>query len=157
MFNVAVLALSVGGLFYIAFRPSGLLMFSWFDTVGLTPVVKWIRAVAAPSRRVIPGWMIYSLPQALWAFALVVFVVGIWVRDDGAAKFIWIGLAMVVGLLPEVGQWVGFVSGTFDPIDLSSVMVAVMVAFSTVFGGRNEKACIVGSGFDCLRRSRRRN
>lgn len=121
------LPLLIGGLAYILFRADSLLMFRWFDNIGLGETIKTFRQSIGHS--IFPAWMIYSLPDALWIFSFTSFMLIIWRQKFSAQSIPWIFIAPTIGLLSEIGQAFHFVRGTFDVTDLTLILIASTLPF----------------------------
>lgn len=115
----------LGGLLYVAYRPPSLLMFRWFEAIGLGPAVASIR-IAASELHPPPTWAIGSLPYALWLLSGLLVLACIWRGSAGFAPLGWMGLLVAIAVGGELGQWLGAVPGTFDPVDLAFVLAACM-------------------------------
>lgn len=87
------------------------------------PSVENTRLWAASFANDLPAWVIFSLPDALYTYALAAFVLLIWRRAN-----LWLGVAVSIGILPEIGQGVGLVPGIFDPVDLGLKIIAFSTA-----------------------------
>jgi len=72
----------------------------------------------------LPNWFIYSLPDALWMFALILLIVTIWNFTLSKPCIIWIIISFLTGILFEILQKPKFIIGTFDYIDLIFIIVA---------------------------------
>lgn len=68
----------------------------------------------------LPAWMVYSLPQGLWAFGLSLFMGGIWYDGPQRAGYNWLIVSWSAVMLWEVFQSLGFISGTFCWIDIAA-------------------------------------
>jgi len=134
LLQAALLAMLVGGLLYLLYRPTSLLMFRWFEALGLDSAVEQLRAVATQHPRP-PAWAINSLPHALWLLSGLLLFAWIWRGRAGSAASAWMGVLVAFAAGGEIGQWCGLVPGTFDPIDLALV-VAACIAFLAIARGR---------------------
>ena len=123
-----ILPLLIGGLTYILFRADSLLMFRWFDTIGLQQVIETARQFIGHSR--LPAWTIFSLPDALWIFSFTSLMLIIWRDKFSAQSIFWLCIAPTVGLLSEIGQGFHFIRGTFDPMDLTLILIASILPFA---------------------------
>jgi hypothetical protein len=124
------LPLLVGGLIYVGWRVDHLFMFTWFDALGLTPLVEVIRAFAAPARPYVPGWVLFSVPDGTWVYAAVAFFGRLWRDGPLWAQVLWIGIAPALAIGGELGQVPGWVPGTWDWVDTLCYVVAAAVAFT---------------------------
>src|SRR3979411_2517688 len=73
-----VLPLLVVGLIYVGWRDYTLPMFRWFELVGVGPVVQQLRTTTTPLQAGLPSWVEYSLPDAMWVYALTAFMALVW-------------------------------------------------------------------------------
>lgn len=112
----------VGAAIYTLWGTRTLLVFKWYNAFGLTRTVAYLRTVAGP-RSALPSVVIFSLPDALWVYALTATMCCIWWDIDGLAKRVWIGVPVLLGVTGELGQLFGLVPGTFDPLDLLAYVV----------------------------------
>jgi hypothetical protein len=113
----------LGAAIYTLWRTRTLVLFKWYDVLGLTPIVGWLRTVAPP-RSAVPAVLFFSLPDTLWVYALTATMCCIWSDIDGLPRRIWICTGVLLGAGGELGQLFGFIPGTFDPLDLLSCVVA---------------------------------
>ena len=77
----------------------------------------------------LPEWMMYSLPQGLWAFGLSMFVGGIWYSGPPTFGYIGLVISLVLVVFWEVFQSLGFISGTFCWVDVLVGICGVGVGF----------------------------
>ncbi|HEY6046787.1 MAG TPA: hypothetical protein VIU65_09300 [Pyrinomonadaceae bacterium] len=118
---------TVGGLIYLRWRDSNLLMFKWFRALGLETVVGWLRAGAGePSGWFF--WLAYSLPDGLWVYALTALMIFLWRDARSSTRFLWPSLGLLLGAGSELGQLAGVVPGSFDVIDLLVCVFAAVAA-----------------------------
>lgn len=123
----ALTPLLLGGVIYIAWRSRTLLMFRWFEIVGVdVQPTRDALSEFAPTSDVV----LFSLPNALWAYALVSFFCIVWHEQPGTTARLWIAAACTLAVAPEIGQSLGFISGTFDRLDLLTASAAVCAALS---------------------------
>ena len=80
----------------------------------------------------LPHWVIYSLPDGLWMLALVVLVLAIWNFKLNMQSLPWLVMAVLSGVMFEVFQGLGFLSGTFDVTDLILMMMAALLPVSFI-------------------------
>lgn len=115
------------------FRPRTLVMFDWFDGIGLGAYLDLCRDLVRGVEP--PDVVLFSLPNALWLYAFVYIVRNLWPSGLGA---LWVVVPVLLGVGAELGQLVGWVPGTFDVLDFSTSVVAVALALvsarSDVFG-----------------------
>lgn len=125
---LATLALLIGGAIYVLWRGKSLLMFTWFDALGMGRFVEALREYAGPYSQVFPHWVYFSLPQALWLFGGIVFFHCIWRNGAFLNKLLWITVFAVTAFGFELGQYLHLVPGYFDLSDMLLLIVAFLAA-----------------------------
>lgn len=110
--------IGLGAAIYVLWRPTRLRVFSWLAQLGLGDAVLKARASTACLGEQLPSWVLYTLPDALWAMALSAAMARIW-RETLRARGAWIWLAMgaLIGAGGEGLQWLGWLPGTADWAD----------------------------------------
>ncbi len=122
-----IIPLLIGGLTYLLFRVDRLLMFKWFESIGLGQTIEAARHLIGHSN--FPPWTIFSLPDALWVFSFTNLMLIIW-RDTFSLQSIpWIFIAPVIGLFSEIGQAFHIVHGTYDTTDMILILIASILPF----------------------------
>lgn len=128
----------LGAAIYLLLRAPHLRVFSWAAEVGLGPTVSLLRVRTLPLREDLAEWVLYSLPDALWVYALTAAMVLVWRGGSGRTRFLWIGSGLALGAGGELGQWIGVVPGTFDPVDLLACGAAALAAILLLLQPRTE-------------------
>lgn len=124
-----VLPVAVGAFIYIAWRVDTLLVFGWCRSVGINGPVCDLRQALASARSGIPGWVMYSLPDALWVYSATALQRLIWRSSRGhVAAYVGISLPLVLAVGGELGQRARRVPGTFCLSDLGLCVVAAVAA-----------------------------
>jgi len=107
--------LCLGLMIYLGSRPDYLPVNQWFAGIPF----EWLRLTTASL-----AWFTYSLPDALWMFALTLSILLLWNFRWRRESIFWFSLAIILGIGFEGGQAFHLVQGTFDPVDLASIIVA---------------------------------
>lgn len=118
-----------GGLIYVLYRGKSLLMFSWFESVGLNSVVDYIRnknVMIEPYY-----WIKYNLPAGLWLFSYMFIMDAIWGESKSVNRKMFIWILPVIAFLSELMQTFGLCPGTFDILDVVSYLFAIIL-FKTI-------------------------
>ncbi len=126
------LPLAVGGAIYLLARPDGLRMFAWARALGLGGPLGGARVELAAIATALPSWAKWSLPDALWAFALMRVFCILWNDRLTRESAPWLSCAAVVALGSEAGQAFHVVPGTFDPVDLVCLLAGVLAGLFPV-------------------------
>ena len=125
---LASVALLIGGMIYVLWRSEALLMFIWFDALGMRPAVEILRGYAAPYSTTFPSWFYFSLPQALWLFSGILLFDSVWRGDARLHKWFWVIVVAVSAIGGEFAQHWRFLPGTFDLLDIILCILALTIA-----------------------------
>jgi hypothetical protein len=118
LFFAAIVSLLIGVLIYYAFRNLDIQFFRWLNI--------HINNVPSPVNQtsVLP-FLLYNLPDGLWLLSGILFIRTLWTGNP-AASGIYIFVFCFLAILIEGFQYFNLVPGTFDPIDITTM---VFVAF----------------------------
>jgi len=125
-----------GGLLYIGWRSPTLAFWDWARTLRLDGFLSGVRASLRGNFAAPPEWVRFTLPDALWVFALAWAML---VMTRGAARrerVAWLALPVALGPGAELLQLVGALPGTFDPLDLMACLIALSLAATAYVGTR---------------------
>lgn len=122
---ISLVILLLGGLVYVIYRDKSLLMFNWFDSIGISNEIDWLRRLFQGEG--IYGWVKYSLPDGLWLFSYMFIVDAIWDSDKNAMSILFLWGLPVVAVSSECLQYFGLLPGVFDWIDMVSYLSAITV------------------------------
>ena len=114
-FILSFLALVVGYIIYIGWRDS----VPSFDFIQYHQKLWSFLRDSLGDRVLLPVWIVYSLPQGLWAFAFSLYLGGIWYEGPVKVGYGWLITCLVIVVLWEVFQQLGYISGTFCWVDIS--------------------------------------
>jgi len=128
----ALLALFLGGIIYVLWRQDSLIMFRWFDALHLRAQVHSIRIYAEPYAAVLPRWVIFSLPQALWLFSGVLLLSSIWGNDTHNGMQLWLVILLTMAFGIECLQYLHWVPGTFDEVDVGLLIAGCALGFPVI-------------------------
>ncbi len=127
-FPHVICPLIVGGLLYLGWRPPTLLIHRLVRVAGFARSLDRLQALAAALPR-LPSFVVLSLPDALWSYALVAHFGRLWTRDEHrVSRVVWVSVAVTIAIGSELGQLAGIVPGVFDIVDLLCISVACVVA-----------------------------
>ena len=122
---LSLLILCIGGLIYIGLRDKSLLMFDWFNHLGLSQHVDIFRGLF--NSEGVYGWVKNSLPDGLWLFSYMFLVDVIWNGSKSFSAYIFIYYLPFLALMSEFLQYLGLVPGVFDWIDVASYLFAILL------------------------------
>lgn len=120
---LSLVFLFLGGLIYIIYRDKSLLMFDWFNSIGISNEIDGLRNLFQGDG--IYGWVKYSLPDGLWIFSYMFLIDAIWdgERNIVSKWFLW--FLPIVAILSECLQYFGLLPGVFDWMDMACYMLAI--------------------------------
>lgn len=84
--TIAIALFCLGGYIYIVFRPLSLHMFSWFESLEAMDRIETIRH--DPLLRTDSKFIIYSLPNGLWAASYILIMDAIWTHNKKNANLV---------------------------------------------------------------------
>lgn len=120
-----ILPLFAGGLIYVLFRSSDIMMFRWIEHLGLSQFIDSLRLEFSRIKNWIPSWIYFSLPDGLWVYSFTSVLLLIW---NGRINILVV-LPLLLAALIEIGQRFRWYPGTFDIVDLALSTAALL--FST--------------------------
>jgi len=115
--------LSLGGLIYIIYRDKSLLMFDWFNSIGVSSGIDGLRSLFQGDG--VYGWVKYSLPDGLWIFSYMFLIDAIWNGEKIITSKLFLWFLPIVAILSECLQYFGLLSGVFDWKDMASYTLAI--------------------------------
>lgn len=124
------LAVFAGAAIYLAWRSPSLRVFGWAHAVGLHAPLTHLRLVAAPLRTRLPEFVLFCLPDGLFAYALVRALLRVWQSSSVAYRIVAGGLGATCAIAPEFLQAAHLLSGSFDVGDLVASVAGVAFAIT---------------------------
>lgn len=118
---LACTPLTIGGLLYLGYRNTNLLMFRWANFLGLSSIVSSWRKFCL--QHPLPEWYYYALPDGLWLLSYLLLIDIIWASEHNK----WLYALPIIALISEVLQlWIPML-GTFDVVDLACYIGAISI------------------------------
>ena len=95
--------------------------------VNLPPLLAWLWHQPPLKLGSNFDWLVYNVPDALWAFGFTSFLLIACRRDSPMVRklYLTVGFVLMIGL--EVGQG-GWFAGTYDPLDVVATVVGAGLA-----------------------------
>jgi len=123
----------LGFAIYTLWRSTKLLMFLAYRKVGLYAPILALRSRFAGFRHLIPGPILYSVPDALWVYAATAMLGYLWLDHPRRwARWFWTLLPVAIGVGSEFGQLFKLIPGTFDWMDVSCYLAAGALAMVSI-------------------------
>jgi len=135
---LSALAVSLGGIIYISLRPSEHVFFGWIRAVGLDSWLTSIRHFSYTQSLFLPEWLVFSLPNGLWAFAYALLITSIWSGSRSWLKYFWMASIPTLVLGYEILQSTGIIPGTFCIQDITLGFTGLMLGI--IVGYRSSKS-----------------
>lgn len=123
--TIGLFALTFGGIIYILYRSKSLLMFDWFQNLGLSDSIDDFRSNGEMPNMY--GWIKYNLPAGLWLFAYMFVIDAVWGKDKNRVSMYFLYVLPLLAVASEFIQFVGLLPGTFDVMDLLSYVSAILL------------------------------
>lgn len=121
----------LGGMVYVLFRPMSLIMFSWFTQLGLETIVDKLRQYVIGLY--VPDFVLYSLPDGLYVASYIVIMDTIWRNSSQLNRLTFVSVLPLFCIFSEIAQWIGFVRGTFDVMDLLCYSLPLIFYLSSAY------------------------
>lgn len=126
--SIAAIALLIGGFIYIIFRPETLIMFSWFDSLGMSNIINKLRNLYGDNS--IYSWVKYNMPAALWLFSYLYVIDAIWTDNKNTILYKSFLLLMpCIAVASEFMQLFRIIPGTYDTMDVVSYIFAIITFY----------------------------
>lgn len=121
---LACTPLTIGGLLYLGYRNTNLLIFRWANFLGLSRIVNSWRKFCF--QYPLPEWCYYALPDGLWLLSYILLIYIIW--DSHTWKsIIWIYALPTIAITSELIQLLDSRFGTFDIMDVICYMGVILL------------------------------
>lgn len=119
----------IGALIYTLFREDVLLIFRIYEQLFFS---EWLIHIRESTMHWdVSSYVRYTLPDALWVYAFASFLCVKWVGEPTSTwRTAFIVLPFLLGPGSEVAQFIFPTLGTFDVIDLYSMVLAYIAAYS---------------------------
>lgn len=127
---LSVVAIATGGMIYLWLRPGSIRFFSWMEWAGFSELVEALRKPVPQPPEIMADWMVYSLPNGLWAFSYALIIGRLWWGRKASMRYFWLSSIPLVGMGYELLQYLGAIPGTFCYQDLLMCATGVGMGFS---------------------------
>lgn len=119
--------LITGILIYLFFRSESLMIFDWLQSVNLKRFIVDLRELNFIRNFHLNIFIKYSLPDGLWIFSFISGVLLIWNNNLSKQNIFWILSIPFVGIITEIGQFLGIIRGTFDIYDIICYLIGALL------------------------------
>ena len=122
---IGLVAITIGGLIYIRYRDENLLMFDWFQNIGILNCIESFRSVNDSQN--LYGWVNNSMPAALWLFSYLFIIDSIWGKETSIIYKYDLYIMPVLAVGSEYLQYFSVLPGTYDILDVLGYAVACLL------------------------------
>lgn len=128
----ALFSIIFGTIIYLLWRPDTIVVFTWLDYFGLSAPIESIRVRFIHYLAIIPEWLVFSLPNGLWAYSLSAIISHLWWNTrQFVLKLAWLSTTGFVVFGYEVLQYMEVVAGVFCYQDLLLCMLGIFFGITT--------------------------
>lgn len=135
--GASTIPLLLGGVIYLLWRDTSLLMFLWLEELGLSEAIANARSSSLLQATRPPAWVVFSLPNALWVLALVSSAGLLWRGTRRPWLKIAVTIAACFGVGAEVAQGLGVLPGTFSITDVALAATGAAIGGAFSFAGES--------------------
>ena len=140
---LSAFAILTGGIIYTLFRASEPLFFRWLNEAGFEHWLAVIRQNSLTHAPFLSEWIIYSLPNGLWAFAYALVITSIWSGSKSWIRILWMVSIPILVLGYELFQYAGILSGTYCfqdmVLSLLGLVIGIMIGLKMYKANNDEK------------------
>jgi len=129
--SICSVALLLGGIIYILFRTSEPIFFKWISGAGTDSWLYLVRHRSVSLSQFLPEWIVFSLPDGLWAFAYALLITVIWAGSKSQIKIFWMASIPVLVLGFEILQFTGTLPGVFCMQDMAFGIAGMIIGIFT--------------------------
>jgi len=126
------------------FRTSEPIFFNWISAAGLDSWFSVARQRSLSLNLHLPEWIVFSLPNGLWAFAYSLLITGIWAGSKSWLLIFWMASIPVLVLGFELLQLTGTLPGIFCIHDIAfgiaGLIIGILAGTKTINPNHYEKA-----------------
>lgn len=117
--------LLIGGAIYLGYRSGNLVMFQLLNKFGYSDFLNSFRDIG--TKYSIYDWIKYCMPDGLWLFSYMFLIDTIWDNHKCISYYIFLWILPVIAIISELLQFIMIVPGTFDIMDLSCYLMAIII------------------------------
>lgn len=141
---LSFIAICAGASVYILFRPAEASFLNWFTFLESGHWLDALRDRSLSLSSLLPKWLLFSLPDGLWAFAFTLLVLSIWSGSNSLLRYFWYLSIPLLVFGFEILQLTGALRGTFclNDILLSAMGIALGVIIVKVNPGINNNGLL---------------
>ncbi len=113
-----------------------LMLFNWIELLRFTDSLIIMRTWITGIHILLPAWIVYSLPFALWVCSYLFFIEYIWDKPMSISRNIWFWCLPIIALAVEISQSISILPGIYDSTDLLLLLVVIIIGIVLTFYNR---------------------
>lgn len=119
----------IGAIIYTFFREDVLLIFRIYERLFFGEALLHTRDITMEWH--VHPYILYTLPDFLWMYAFTCFLSSQWIHEEPSTwRTMFIITPLLLGAGGEIGQYFMPTLGTFDAVDLWSLLIAYVIAYT---------------------------
>jgi len=126
-----IVPLLIGVFIYVFWRTTRINIFHWMGSPA-AELINQIQNISFFKSIHLPDWVLFSLPDALWLYALTTLLIFIWDKKVDKNSLPWLLLCPLLAFASEIGQGLKIVPGTYDNIDMFAYLISTLGAYAHV-------------------------
>lgn len=129
--DVAVVSIPIviGGLLYLLVRSKPPIIAEWLYHTQIGNALKIYQIAGVVEVKLLPAWIIYNLPDALWSFSFTYCILALWNFTVKKTNAFWVFCVPLLSIALELGQLSVICTGTFDFADLVFIVIGCSIPF----------------------------
>jgi hypothetical protein len=120
-----IIPMIIGGMIYIVFRDKNLIMYNWFNKIGILDFIDYLRQLFS-NLIISPNWIKFNLPDGIWTYSLTSLMLIIWYKETEKNLFLYLFIPILCFMF-ELGQLIKMIPGTYDHTDLAFIIIATIL------------------------------
>ena len=129
LFIHSFIPLFLGLFIYFGFRQKNILLFKWLNDLSLSNYAYSIRRIVNPNEIIYENFFVFNLPDGLWVYSFTSVMLIVWQGSVSRDNILYVTIPLILSVVSELGQFFGFIMGTFDVFDLLFYILAFILSF----------------------------
>ena len=105
---------------------SGIILYLLGRSLASLQVNTVLKLSYAPPPLNLPEWLIFNVPDGLWFYSFLMWLILMWQYEKGIQPFIWYSFLILGAIGAEFLQKLSVIQGTYDTKDIYAYFLAVL-------------------------------
>ena len=106
---------------------SGIILYLLGRSLVSLQVNKLLKLNYAPPPLNLPEWLIFNVPDGLWLYSFLMWLILIWQHEKGIEPFVWYGFLILGAIGSEFMQKFSVIQGTYDSNDIYAYFLTILL------------------------------